>query len=53
MPSYDYVTFTPQSSAPASPAKNEIYYKDSDNRLYLCTDGTGSGGGAKDDVRLV
>ena len=53
MPSYDWVTFTPQNSAPASPAINEIYYKDADDRLCLCTDGTGAGGGAYNDLRLV
>ena len=50
---YDYVTFTPQGSAPASPAVNEVYYKDSDNRLYTCPDGTGGGGGAYNDLRFV
>lgn len=50
---YGYVTFTPQASAPASPAKNEIYYKDSDNRLYYCTDGTGAGGGAYSSLGFV
>ena len=53
MPNYDYVTFTPQANAPSDPAKNEIYYKSSDDRLYICTDGTGSGGTVRDDVRLV
>jgi hypothetical protein len=51
--SYDAVVFTPQGSAPASPAANEIYYSDGDNRLYLCPDGTGTGGGARDDLRLI
>ena len=50
---YDYVTFTPQADAPALPAKNEIWYKDSDDRLYVCIDGTGAGGGAYDDLRFV
>ena len=50
---YDYVDFTPQASAPASPAKNELYYKDSDNRLYYCTDGTGAGGGASSSLALI
>lgn len=50
---YDYVDLTPQTNAPASPAKNEIYYKDADDRLYYCTDGTGSGGGAYSNLAFV
>ena len=50
---YDYVTFTPQASVPADPATNEIYYKSGDDRLYLCLDGTGTGGGAQADLRFV
>ncbi len=50
---YDYVDFTPQASTPGSPAKNEIYYKDSDDRLYYCTDGTGVGGGAYSTLAII
>lgn len=50
---YDWVEFTPQAAAPASPATNEAYYKDGDDRLYVCTDGAGAGGGAYGDLRLA
>jgi hypothetical protein len=53
MTDYDYVTFTPQSSAPGSPAANEIYYKDGNDRLYLYPDGTSEGGEAEADLRFV
>lgn len=53
MPSYDWVNFTPRVSPPADPAANEIYYDDTENALYLCPDGTGQGGGAHADLRLV
>lgn len=53
MAAYDYVDFTPQASDPASPAKNEIWYRSSEDRLYCCPDGTGAGGGAVDDLRFV
>lgn len=49
---YDWVLFTPQGAAPATPAKNEIYYASGDDRLYLCPDGTGAGGGAYSDLRF-
>jgi hypothetical protein len=50
---YDHITFTPQASAPASPALNEVYYKHSDDRLYMNQDISGSGGGAYDSLSLV
>jgi len=53
MADYDWVLFTPQASAPATPAKLEVYYLNSDDHLYICIDGTGAGGGACSDLRFV